>query len=90
MAYDAAKDKELANWDLGQIVVTVNQYNGGEPKVGISRKYEKNGEERLMRSGRLTMEEYADVVAHSDEIMAAAGKGKKTTKKTTKKSKDSE
>jgi hypothetical protein len=88
MAYEAAKDKELASFDLGTIVVTVNQYNGGEPKVQISRKFEgRDGEVKYGRAGRLTMEEYSDLCAHQDDINKAAGRGakKKTKKKKAKK-----
>ena len=82
MAYEASKDKELWSEDLGTIVVSVNQYNGGDPKVGIVRKFEgKDGEVKFGKAGRLTMDEFADIVAHADEINKAAGKGKKTKTK---------
>ncbi len=72
MAFDAEKDKVLKEWrskDTG-LVVSINQYANGEPKVQIGPRIvlKKDGQESRRRAGRMTMEDlvwFYDVI---DEI----------------------
>ena len=72
MAFDAEKDKVLKEWrskDTG-LVVSINQYASGEPKVQIGPRIvlKKDGQESRRRAGRMTMEDlvwFYDVI---DEI----------------------
>jgi hypothetical protein len=80
----------LASFDLGSLLVTVNSYEGGDPKIQISRKFEnREGEMKFGRAGRLTMDEFSDLVAHAEDIRAVGKGGKKTTTTKTKKKKAS-
>jgi len=81
MAYDPQKDKELACFDLGEIIVTVQQYNGGDKKVQLSRRFGENG--KVGRAGRLLESEFRDIVSIADNILAVfdgEAKKKKTKK----------
>jgi hypothetical protein len=71
MAYSVEKDKELAEFNVGDIHVTLHSYNSREPKVQISRAYvDKLGETQYTKSGRLTKEEWEDVCKLKDEVLA--------------------
>ncbi len=56
MTYDAEKDKVLKKWKCAEtgLVVSINQYGDGEPKVQIGPRIllKKDGSER--RQGRAT------------------------------------
>ena len=61
MPFDPEKDKVLKSWrceDTG-LVVTINQYNQGEPKVQIGPRVfvKKDGSESQRKAGRLSMED---------------------------------
>ena len=61
MAFDPEKDKVLKKWkctDTG-LVVSINQYDTGEPKLQIGPRVitKKDGGESQRKAGRLTMED---------------------------------
>ena len=62
MAYDPEKDKILKTWKCTEtgLVVSINQYGDGEPKVQIGPRIllKKDGTERTpVKAGRLTVED---------------------------------
>ena len=61
MAFDPEKDKILKKWQCDEtgLVVTINQYGDGEPKVQIGPRIfkRKDGEESQRKAGRLTIED---------------------------------
>jgi hypothetical protein len=62
MPYDPEMDKVLKKWKCDQtgLVVTINQYGDGEPKVQIGPRIlkKKDGTERApVKAGRLTIED---------------------------------
>ena len=73
MAYDPEKDKILKTWKCTEtgLVVSINQYGDGEPKVQIGPRIllKRDGTERApAKAGRLTVEDimwFYDII---DEI----------------------
>lgn len=73
MPYDPEMDKVLKKWKCEEtgLVVTINQYGDGEPKVQIGPRIllKKDGTERApVKAGRLTIEDmmwFYDII---DEI----------------------
>ena len=73
MPYDPGMDKVLKKWKCEEtgLVVTINQYGDGEPKVQIGPRVllKKDGTERApVKAGRLTIEDmmwFYDII---DEI----------------------
>ena len=73
MPYDPEMDKVLKKWKCEEtgLVVTINQYGTGEPKVQIGPRIllKKDGTERApVKAGRLTIEDvmwFYDII---DEI----------------------
>lgn len=67
MPYDKTKDKVLweTTFEHGSnnsvLCLAVCQYNGGDKKVQITRKVERNGEPSFSKMGRLSAAEYAFV-----------------------------
>jgi hypothetical protein len=62
MPYDPDKDKTLEKWKCEQtgLVVSINQYGDGEPKVQIGPRIllKKDGTDRApVKAGRLTVED---------------------------------
>ena len=62
MPYDPEKDKTLKKWKSEQtgLVISINQYGDGEPKVQIGPRIllKKDGTERApVKAGRLTIED---------------------------------
>ena len=62
MAYDPEKDKLLKKWKCAEtgLVVSINRYGNGEPKVQIGPRIllKSDGTERApVKSGRLTIED---------------------------------
>ncbi|MGD8282524.1 MAG: hypothetical protein PVG08_00355 [Desulfobacterales bacterium] len=62
MPYDPEMDKVLKKWKSEEtgLVVSINQYGDGEPKVQIGPRIllKKDGSERApVKAGRLTMED---------------------------------
>lgn len=61
MAFDPDKDKILKKWQCDEtgLVVTINQYGDGEPKVQIGPRMftRKDGKESQRKAGRMTIED---------------------------------
>ena len=61
MAFDPEKDKTLKKWQCDEtgLVVSINQYGDGEPKVQIGPRIftRKDGQESQRKAGRLTIED---------------------------------
>lgn len=61
MAFDPDKDKILKKWQCDEtgLVVSINQYGDGEPKVQIGPRTftRKDGKESQRKAGRLTIED---------------------------------
>jgi hypothetical protein len=62
MAFDPEKDKMLKKWKCEEtgLVVSINQYGEGEPKLQIGPRIliKKDGTERApMKAGRLSIED---------------------------------
>lgn len=73
MPYDPDMDKVLKKWKCGEtgLVVTINQYGDGEPKVQIGPRIllKKDGTERApVKAGRLTIEDVMWFYEMIDEI----------------------
>ncbi len=79
MAYEPEKDKVLKKWKCEEtgLVVSINQYGDGEPKVQIGPRIllKQDGTERApVKAGRLTMEDlmwFYDII---DEVKEEMGK----------------
>jgi hypothetical protein len=61
MAFDPEMDKILNKWKCEEtgLVVSINQYGDGEPKVQIGPRVftKKDGQESQRKAGRLTIED---------------------------------
>ena len=61
MAFDPEMDKILKKWKCEEtgLVVSINQYGDGEPKVQIGPRLfmKKDGTESQRKAGRLTIED---------------------------------
>jgi hypothetical protein len=73
MPYDPEMDKVLKKWKCEEtgLVVTINQYGNGEPKVQIGPRIllKKDGSERApVKAGRLTIEDVMWFYDMIDEI----------------------
>ncbi|MGD1974972.1 MAG: hypothetical protein PVG73_12975 [Desulfobacterales bacterium] len=73
MPYDPEMDKVLKKWKCDEtgLVVTINQYGTGEPKVQIGPRIllKKDGTERApVKAGRLTIEDVMWFYDMIDEI----------------------
>ncbi len=73
MPYDPGMDKVLKKWKCEEtgLVVTINQYGDGEPKVQIGPRVllKKDGTERApVKAGRLTIEDVMWFYDMIDEI----------------------
>ena len=71
--YDPDKDKQLKQWKCEEtgLMVSINQYGEGEPKLQIGPRIlmKKDGTERaLAKAGRLTMEDVLWLYDIIDEI----------------------
>jgi len=79
MAYDPAKDKILKKWKCEGtgLVVSINQYNDGEPKVQLGPRVllKQDGTERApVKAGRLTIEDlnwFYDIIDEIKDELAA-------------------
>jgi hypothetical protein len=77
MPYDPEKDKTLKKWKCEQtgLLVSINQYGNGEPKVQIGPRIllKKDGTERApAKAGRLTIEDlmwFYDIIDEIKEEM---------------------
>ncbi len=73
MAYDPEKDKALRKWKCDEtgLIITINQYGDGEPKVQIGPRIllKKDGTERApVKAGRLTIEDLMWLYDNIDEV----------------------
>ena len=73
MPFDPEKDKVLKRWKCDEtgLVVTINQYNEGQPKVQIGPRVllKQDGSERApVKAGRLSMEDIMWLYDNIDEI----------------------
>ena len=73
MPYDPEMDKVLKKWKCDEtgLIVTINQYGDGEPKVQIGPRIllKKDGTERApVKAGRLTIEDLMWFYDMIDEI----------------------
>jgi hypothetical protein len=73
MPYDPEMDKVLKKWKCDEtgLVVTINQYGDGEPKVQIGPRIllKKDGTDRApVKAGRLTIEDVMWFYDMIDEI----------------------
>mgnify|MGYP006307661813 CR=1 FL=1 len=72
MAFDASKDKVLKKWQCEEtgLVVSINQYAEGEPKVQIGPRVfvRKDGQESQRKAGRLSIEDLLWLYDIIDEV----------------------
>ena len=73
MPYDPEMDKMLKKWKCEEtgLVVSINQYGNGEPKVQIGPRIllKKDGTERApVKAGRLTIEDIIWLYDLIDEV----------------------
>lgn len=73
MPYDPDMDKTLKQWKCDEtgLVVSINQYGDGEPKLQIGPRLllKKDGTERApMKAGRLTIDDVLWLYDNIDEI----------------------
>ena len=73
MAFDPSKDKVLKKWKCEEtgLIVTINQYGDGEPKVQIGPRIllKKDGTERApAKAGRLSIEDLMWLYDIIDEL----------------------
>ena len=72
MAFDAEKDKVLHEWKCEEtgLVISINQYAGGEPKLPIGPRIytKKDGSESQRRAGRLSIEDLMWFYEIIDEV----------------------
>ena len=80
MAYEPDKDKVLKKWKCEEtgLVVTINQYGNGEPKLQIGPRVfvKKDGGESQRKAGRLSIEDllwFYDIIDEAkDELSRLA------------------
>lgn len=72
MPYESEKDKVLKEWRSEEtgLVVSINRYGDGEPKVQIGPRIftRKDGGETQRKAGRLTMEDILWIYDIIDEL----------------------
>jgi len=72
MAFDPEKDKTLKKWKCEEtgLVVSINQYGNGEPKVQIGPRIftKKDGGESQRKAGRLSIEDVMWFYEIIDEV----------------------
>jgi len=82
MPYEPDKDKVIKEWKCAEtgLIVSINQYADGEPKVQIGPRIlkKKDGSDRApTRAGRLTIEDvlwFYDIIDEvKDELSRRAG-----------------
>ncbi|MEZ4525931.1 MAG: hypothetical protein R2941_08440 [Desulfobacterales bacterium] len=77
MPFDPSMDKVLKKWQCEEtgLLVTINQYGNGEPKVQIGPRVmmKKDGTETQRKAGRLAMEDllwFYDIIDEVKEELA--------------------
>jgi hypothetical protein len=81
MPFDPNKDKVLKQWRCEEtgLLISINQYAEGEPKVQIGPRVivNKKGQESQRKAGRMTIEDllwFYDIIDEvKDELSALAG-----------------
>ncbi|MCF8068325.1 MAG: hypothetical protein K9L30_07050 [Desulfobacterales bacterium] len=81
MPYDASMDKVLKEWKSEEtgLIISINQYGTGEPKVQIGPRMfkKKDGGESQRKAGRLTIEDlmwFYDIIDEvKDELAGLTG-----------------
>jgi len=81
MPYDPSMDKVLKKWKFDEtgLVISINQYGEGEPKLQIGPRVfvKKDGGESQRKAGRLTIEDlmwFYDIIDEvKDELSRLAG-----------------
>ena len=73
MPFDPEKDKVLKTWRCEEtgLIISVNQYNEGQPKVQIGPRIlmkKEGGERAPMKAGRLTVEDVLWLYDVIDEV----------------------
>jgi hypothetical protein len=72
MAFDPEKDKTLKKWKCDEtgLVVSINQYGDGEPKLQIGPRVfvKKDGGETQRKAGRLSIEDLLWFYEIIDEV----------------------
>lgn len=72
MPFDPSKDKVIKKWKCEEtgLVVSINQYGDGEPKVQIGPRVfvKKDGNESQRKAGRLAMEDIMWLYEIIDEV----------------------
>jgi hypothetical protein len=72
MPFDPDKDKMLKKWRCEEtgLVVSINQYADGDPKLQIGPRViiRKDGGESQRKAGRLSIEDLQWLFDHIDEI----------------------
>jgi len=72
MPFDPEKDKVMKKWKCEEtgLVVSINQYDDGEPKVQIGPRVftRKDGGESQRKAGRLTIEDLSWLYDIIDEV----------------------
>ena len=72
MAFDPEKDTMLKKWNCEEtgLVVSINQYGNGEPKVQIGPRVftKKDGGESQRKAGRLSIEDVMWFYEIIDEV----------------------
>ena len=83
MAFDPEKDKIVKKWKCDEtgLVVSINQYGDGEPKLQIGPRVfvKKDGGESQRKAGRLSIEDllwfYEIIDEAKDELSRLASPG---------------
>lgn len=81
MGYESAKDKVLYHTEFDEkgegrafLQISVMSYDGGEPKVQMIRRYDKDdGSSNYTRLGRVTKAELEFLLTKSDKILEVMG-----------------
>ena len=73
MPFDPEKDKVLKTWRCEEtgLIISINQYNEGQPKVQIGPRIlmkKEGGERAPMKAGRLTVEDVLWLYEVIDEV----------------------
>ena len=72
MPFDPEKDKILKQWKCDEtgLVISINQYAEGDPKLQIGPRVikKKGGGESLSKAGRLTIEDVLWIYDIIDEV----------------------
>ena len=78
MAFDPSKDKVLKKWQCEEtgLVVSINQYADGEPKVQIGPRVfvRKDGQESQRKAGRMSIEDllwFYDIIDEVKEALSS-------------------